>query len=52
LNVEASLIQGDRGEFTVWVDQRKVAGKSGDDYPSDAEIVASVRAAMQETYRR
>ena len=47
LSVDSTLIEGDRGEFTVWVDQNKVASKRGDDFPADAEVVDAVRAALK-----
>ena len=47
LGVETALIEGDRGEFTVWVGPNQVASKRGDEYPSEAEIVDAVRAAMK-----
>jgi len=47
LGVETTLIEGDRGEFTVWVGPTQVASKRGDEYPPEAEIVDAVRAAMK-----
>ena len=47
LGVEAALIEGDRGEFTVWVDQKRVASKNGDEFPDGDEVVAAVRAALK-----
>jgi hypothetical protein len=47
--VDPQLVPGDRGEFTVWVNQKQVASKQGDEYPSDTEIVESVRAALSPT---
>lgn len=46
LGVDAELIPGDRGEFTVWVDRKLVASKQGDEFPGEAEAVAAVRAAL------
>lgn len=46
LGLDAALIEGDRGEFTVWVDQKRVASKNGDEFPDGEEVVAAVRAAM------
>ena len=37
---------GNPGEFTVWVDGRKVADKDGGDFPPESQIVGAVRAAM------
>lgn len=49
LGVEAHLIEGDRGEFTVWVDQARVAAKKGDDFPSEEEVVGAVQASLEKT---
>jgi hypothetical protein len=43
LGVKAELIEGNRGEFTVWVGDTVVSEKSGDDFPPEHEILASVR---------
>ena len=45
LGVEATLVEGDRGEFTIWVDQKRVLSKNGDAFPSDEAVVAAVRGA-------
>ena len=37
---------GNSGEFTVWVDSREVASKSGDAFPSEDQIVKAVKAAL------
>jgi len=47
LNVEAELVPGDRGAFTVWVDGRKVAGKGWLGFPSDRKVLSSVRLALR-----
>jgi hypothetical protein len=49
LGVASSLIEGDRGEFTVWVGQNKVADKNGGDFPTSEEVVEAVRAALKPT---
>lgn len=43
LDVDAELIVGQSGEFTVWVDDTKVAEKSWGRFPDPAEVVAAVR---------
>ena len=40
------LIEGKRGEFTVWVGEELVAGKSADGFPSDQDAAAAVRRAL------
>jgi hypothetical protein len=45
LNLDAEILAGRRGEFTVWVGERKVAEKTPTiGFPSDDAIVAAVRA--------
>lgn len=44
--VTASLSSGGRGEFTIWVDGRKVFDKAErHDFPSNEEAVAAVEGA-------
>lgn len=45
LGVEATLVVGDGGEFTVWVDGRKVAEKRFMTFPAPEAVVEAVRAA-------
>jgi hypothetical protein len=47
LGVDATLIPGDRGEFTVWVGPTKVAEKHDGEFPTEAEAVRAVRGAME-----
>ena len=46
LEVETKLIEGDRGEFTVWVDGHMVIKKSWHGFPADEKVLAAVRAAL------
>jgi hypothetical protein len=46
LGVEARLLVGSPGEFTVWVDENVVAGKRQGIFPTPAEAVAAVRSAL------
>lgn len=45
--LDAELIAGGRGEFTVWVDGKKIADKAGGDFPSVEAIVAAARLAIR-----
>ena len=45
LNVEAELKIGSSGEFTVWVDDRKVAEKTWSGFPDPDDVVDAVREA-------
>jgi hypothetical protein len=44
LGVDAELVIGSSGEFTVWVDDRKVAEKKWS-FPDPRTVVDAVRAA-------
>ena len=46
LNVEADVVPGDRGEFTVWVGDALVAQKGADGFPEDSAIVAAVQQKL------
>lgn len=46
LGVEAELVAGDRGEFSVYVDGRRVVKKPWLGFPKDAEVVKAVQAAL------
>jgi hypothetical protein len=43
--LEVEVVEGDRGEFTVWVDSAVVARKDAHGFPTDEAIVAAVRHA-------
>ena len=45
VSVEPDLVEGARGEFTVWVGDRVVAKKTLRGFPTDEEIVRAVREA-------
>ncbi len=42
--MDAQLLVGNAGEFTVWVDDRKIAEKASGRFPEPAEVIAAVRA--------
>jgi hypothetical protein len=46
MGIEADLVEGNRGEFTVWVGERQVAQKGWLRFPSDAKVLAAVRQAL------
>jgi hypothetical protein len=43
LGVDARLEVGNTGEFTVWVDEAKVAEKHRGQFPSPGDVVEAVR---------
>ena len=47
LNVETKLIEGEKGEFTVWVADEIVARKGWRGFPDDEKILAAVREALR-----
>lgn len=46
LGLESELVEGDRGEFTVWVGDRLAAKKGWVRFPSDGKVLAGVREAL------
>jgi hypothetical protein len=44
--VEPELVEGDRGEFTVWVGNRMVAKKGWVRFPRDERVLSGVRQAL------
>ncbi|MBA3716294.1 MAG: hypothetical protein H0W76_28210 [Pyrinomonadaceae bacterium] len=48
LDVEAELIEGGRGEFTVWVGDDVVAKKGWVRFPKEEVILSAVRQALSE----
>src|SRR5438477_549506 len=46
MGADAELVEGARGEFTVWVGEEQVARKGADGFPSEEEVLASVRRAL------
>jgi len=46
LHVETKLIEGDRGEFTVWVNDHVVIKKNWLGFPQDEKVVTAVREAL------
>ena len=46
LNVDTDLVEGKRGEFTVWVGTKAVAQKGLFGFPSEEDVVEAVRGAL------
>lgn len=46
LGIEPELVFGGRGEFTVWVDDKKVAKKGWIKFPTEQNILESVEAEL------
>ena len=45
IGVDAQLVIGGSGEFTVWVDDQKVAEKKWGVFPAPEDVIDAVRAA-------
>ena len=43
---DTGLVEGGRGEFTVWVGDRKVAEKGWLGFPADNDVLAAVQQAL------
>ena len=46
IGADAELIEGNRGEFTVWVGEERVAGKDAMGFPAEQDVLAAVRRAI------
>jgi len=46
LGVQPELVEGDRGEFTVWVGNQVVVKKGWLRFPSDQKVLTAVRQAI------
>ena len=44
LGIEATLVSGGRGEFTVWLDGKKLLDKADHgDFPDEAAVLRAIR---------
>ena len=47
IGADAELVEGNRGEFTVWVGEERVAGKDAKGvFPAEHDVLAAVRKAV------
>jgi hypothetical protein len=46
LGIQPELVEGDRGEFTVWVGDRMVAQKGWVRFPQDKKVLSAVKQAL------
>ena len=44
--IDTDIIEGGRGEFTVWVGEETVAKKHAGVFPADEDVVTAVRQAL------
>ena len=47
LGLDAAIEPGGRGEFTIWVDAVKVAGKTRTGFPSEKAVLEIVTNAVK-----
>jgi hypothetical protein len=40
------LVTGSRGEFSVWVEDERIAAKDASGFPDDQDVLAAVRRAV------
>jgi hypothetical protein len=45
LGIEPELVEGNRGEFSIWVGDRMVAKKGWVRFPPDQKVLSAVRQA-------
>lgn len=46
-NQRVTLVPGGRGEFTVWVGPKRVAGKSAAGFPEPAQVLVAVQQTLE-----
>jgi len=46
IGADSELVEGGRGEFTVWVGDKMVAQKDSHGFPSDDQVLAAVQQAL------
>jgi hypothetical protein len=47
--IDSVLVEGARGEFTVWVGNEQVAGKDDSGFPTDEDVLSAVQQALART---
>ena len=47
LGIASTLVEGNKGEFTVWVGPTKVADKKNGEFPTESEVVAAVQGVLK-----
>jgi hypothetical protein len=44
--IKSDVVEGSRGEYTVWVGEKKVAQKTADGFPTDQDTLAAVQGEL------
>lgn len=47
LGLEPDIVAGQRGEFTVWVGDERVAQKTAQGFPTEDEVLSAVQQALK-----
>jgi hypothetical protein len=47
IGIDAELVVGNSGEFTVWVGEQKVAEKKWGRFPAPEDVIDAVRVASR-----
>jgi hypothetical protein len=47
LEIDPELVEGSRGEFTIWVGEQVVAKKGMWGFPEENEVVTAVQRALE-----
>ena len=50
-DIEPDLIEGGRGEFTVWVGDDRIAQKDADGFPEDDHVLDAVQRVLRRMRR-
>jgi hypothetical protein len=45
--IKPEIVEGGRGEFTVWVGNERVAQKGVNGFPTDQEVLSAVRREFE-----
>jgi hypothetical protein len=46
LGIDPDIVEGARGEFSIWVGTERVSQKGPDGFPTDEEALAAVMRAL------
>jgi hypothetical protein len=49
MGLDADLVEGGRGEFTVWVGDERVAQKTSEGFPTEQQVLSAVQHALGKT---
>jgi hypothetical protein len=44
--IKPEIVEGGRGEFTVWIGEKRIAQKGINGFPTDQEVLTAVRREL------